>query len=289
LEDEFEYIDFEKGKRLIQKYFERRSQIMVKQVSTLRIGIAIGLVFMMRSLCPAFADDSVARIKKAGELVIASTVTGVPTTFLDTKTNEIQGTMIDVAKYIADKLGVKLKVVETPWSALIPSLTGKKVDLICAAMVITEKRKEVIDFSEPIFPYCEAMIVKLSDKKQYKTISDLQGLRIGAQVGTIYAKGLEEKGIKGVKVYENIGEIMMDISNDRLDASIVDAPVAGYLVKTKPEFKVRTVETYQPVMCGDLGIGIRKDDQDLRKEINKIVGEMKEKGMIKDILKKWGQ
>jgi ABC-type amino acid transport substrate-binding protein len=42
-------------------------------------------------------------------------------------------------------------------------------------------------------------------------------------------------------------------------------------------------------MCGDLGIGIRKDDQDLRKEINKIVGEMKEKGMIKDILKKWGQ
>lgn len=262
---------------------------MVKQVSTFRIGMALGLVLMMGLLCPAFGDDSVARVKKTGELVIASTVTGVPTTFMDPKTNEVQGTMIDAAKHIANKLGVKLKVVETPWSALIPSLTGKKVDLICAAMVITEKRKEVIDFSDPIFPYCEAMIVKLSDKKQYKTITDLQGLRIGAQVGTIYAKGLEEKGIKGVKVYENIGEIMMDISNDRLDASIVDAPVAGYLVKTKPEFKVRTVETYQPVMCGDLGIGIRKDDQDLRKEINKIVGEMKEKGMIKDILKKWGQ
>jgi len=246
-------------------------------------------LFIFALVISSHADDSVARVKKAGELVIASTVTGVPTTFMDTKTNEVQGTMVDAAKYVAEKLGVKLKVVETPWSALIPSLTGKKVDLICAAMVITEKRREVIDFSDPVFPYCEAMIVKLSDKKPYKTITDLQGLRVGAQVGTIYAKGLEEKGIKGVKIYDNIGEIMMDITNDRLDASITDAPVAGYLVKTKPEFKVRLVETYQPQMCGDLGMGMRKEDQELKKEINKIVAEMKGKGMISDILKKWGQ
>ncbi len=262
---------------------------MHKRVLTFGIGIAVGLILMVGLLFPAFADDSVARVKKAGELVIASTVTGVPTTFMDPKTSEIQGTMIDAAKYIANNLGVKLRVIETPWSALIPSLTGKKVDLICAAMVITEKRKEVIDFSDPVFPYCEAMIAKLSDKKPYKTITDLQGLRVGAQVGTIYAKGLEEKGVKDVKIYENIGEIMMDITNDRLDASIVDGPVAGYLVKTKPEFKARIVETYQPVMCGDLGIGTRKEDQDLRKEINKIVAEMKGKGMIKEILNKWGQ
>lgn len=247
----------------------------------------VTIMFLM--FTSVYADDSLQRIKKIGELVIASTVTGVPTTFLDTKTNQVQGTMIDVANYIADKLGVRLKVVETPWAALIPSLTGKKVDLICAAMVITEKRKEVIDFSDPVFPYCEAMIVKLSDTKQYKSIADLQGLRVGAQVGTIYAKGLEERGIKGVKVYDNIGEIMMDITNDRLDASIVDAPVAGYLIKTKPEFKVRIVETYQPVMCGDLGIGIRKEDQELKREINKIIAEMRGKGMLKDILKKWGQ
>jgi polar amino acid transport system substrate-binding protein len=246
-------------------------------------------VFTLALVISANADDSVARVKKAGELVIASTVTGVPTTFMDTKTNEVQGTMIDAAKYVADKLGVKLRIVETPWSALIPSLTGKKVDLICAAMVITEKRREVIDFSDPVFPYCEAMVVKMSDQKPYKTITDLQGLRVGAQVGTIYAKGLEERGIKGVKIYDNIGEIMMDITNDRLDASIVDAPVAGYLVKSKPEFKVRIVETYQPMMCGDLGIGTRKEDQELKREINKIVAEMKGKGIIKDILKKWGQ
>jgi ABC-type amino acid transport substrate-binding protein len=42
-------------------------------------------------------------------------------------------------------------------------------------------------------------------------------------------------------------------------------------------------------MCGDLGIGTRKEDQELKKEINKIVAEMKGKGMIRDILKKWGQ
>jgi len=262
---------------------------MKKNWSLLGFIIVMGFLFTFTWVIPGHADDSVARVKKAGELVIASTVTGVPTTFLNTKTGEIEGTMIDFAKHIADKLGVKLRVVETQWSALIPSLTGKRVDLICAAMIITEKRKEVIDFSDPIFPYCDKLIVRLSDKKPYKTTDDIRGLRIGAQVGTFYAKQLEERGFKDVRIYDNVGEIMMDITNDRLDASIVDGPVAGYLVITKPEFKVRIVDTYQPSMCGDLATGIRKDDQELKKEINKIVAEMKGKGMIKEILNKWGQ
>lgn len=251
--------------------------------------LLVAMFFISGFSFPALGDDSLERVKKSGELVIASTVTGVPTTFLNMKTSEIEGTMVDAMKYVANRLGVKLRIVETPWSALIPSLTGKKVDLLAAAMVITEKRKEVIDFSDPIFPYCEGLIVKASDARQYKSMADIKDLRVGAQVGTIYAKALEEKGVKNLKVYEQAGEIMMDISNDRLDAAVIDGPIAGYLSKSKPEFKVRLVDTYQSVMCGDLGVGVRKEDQKLKNEINKIVAEMKAKGMVKDILKKWGQ
>jgi polar amino acid transport system substrate-binding protein len=256
---------------------------MLILAGSIALALAIGL-----SAPASAADDSLSRVKGAGELVIGSTVTGVPTTFMDPKTGEMQGTMIDVAKYIAGKLGVKLRIVETPWASLMPSLMSKRIDLIVAAMSITEKRKEVIDFSDPVIPYCEGLVVKVNDSKPYAGLNDIRSLRVGVQVGTNFANVLEKEGIP-TKIYDNTGDMMIDITNDRLDASIMDAPVAAHFIKTKPEFKIRLVASYKPVMCLPLGIGIRKEDLELRGEINKSLAEMKANGTIRDILKKWGQ
>jgi|WetSurMetagenome_2_1015567.scaffolds.fasta_scaffold225806_2 polar amino acid transport system substrate-binding protein len=249
------------------------------------MGLACVLVLVLT--CAAWAGPAVDGIKKAGVLRIASTVTGVPATFMDTKSGKVVGIMVDVGQAIADHLGVKLEVVESPWAALIPSLQANKVNLICAAMYITEERKKVANFSEPVYPYCEALVVKASDKKNYTAIEDLKGLTMGAQVGTVYTKGLEAKGIS-VKVYDNIGDILLEISNGRIDGFLGDGPVAKYLVKTKPDFKVRVVESYKPVMCGDIGVGVNKDATDLLAEVNKVVAQLKSSGKMKQILDNWG-
>lgn len=249
------------------------------------VGLAWALVLGLT--CAAWAGPAVDGIKKAGVLKIASTVTGVPATFMDTKSGKVVGIMVDVGQAIADHLGVKLEVVESPWAALIPSLQANKVNLICAAMYITEERKKVVNFSEPVYPYCEALVVKTTDKKNYVTIEDLKGLTMGAQVGTVYTKGLEAKGIP-VKVYDNIGDILLEISNGRIDGFLGDGPVAKYLVKTKPDFKVRVVESYKPVMCGDIGVGVSKEASDLLAEVNKVVAQLKSSGKMKQILDNWG-
>jgi len=249
--------------------------------------LALMLVVVLST--PALAaDDAVARIKTAGKLRIGSTVTGVPATFLDTQSGKVVGIMVDVGQAIAEHLGVELEVVETQWAALIPSLDTHKIDLICAAMYITDKRKKVIDFSDPVYPYCEALVVKASDTKNYKSIEDLQGLRVGAQVGTVYTKGLEERGVVNVNIYDNIGDVLLEITNGRIDAFVGDGPVARYLAKTKPEFKVRVVESYEPVMCGQIGVGVNKADAKLLQEVNKVVEELHKSGRMDEILKKWG-
>jgi len=249
--------------------------------------LALMLVVVLST--PALAaDDAVARIKTAGKLRIGSTVTGVPATFLDTQSGKVVGIMVDVGQAIAEHLGGELEVVETQWAALIPSLDTHKIDLICAAMYITDKRKKVIDFSDPVYPYCEALVVKASDTKNYKSIEDLQGLRVGAQVGTVYTKGLEERGVVNVNIYDNIGDVLLEITNGRIDAFVGDGPVARYLAKTKPEFKVRVVESYEPVMCGQIGVGVNKADAKLLQEVNKVVEELHKSGRMDEILKKWG-
>lgn len=251
--------------------------------------LSIVTVVFLFGLSTAFAGSAVDRIKESGVLKIGSTATGVPTTFLDTESGKISGIMVDVAQEIADHLGVKLEVVETPWASLIPSLQAHKIDLICAAMSITEKRMEVIDFSDPIYPYAETLVVKKEDPKPYKGSDDIRGLSIGAQVGTVYAKNLENEGIKDLKIYDSIQDIMKEIALGRIDAGVVDGPVAGWLVKTKPEFKVKIAEAYVPVWRTQIGAGVNKEDKDLKVEIDKVVKKLHEEGKIKQILAKWGQ
>jgi len=107
-------------------------------------------------------------------------------------------------------------------------------------------------------------------------------------VGTVYTKGLEERGVVNVNIYDNIGDVLLEITNGRIDAFVGDGPVARYLAKTKPEFKVRVVESYEPVMCGQIGVGVNKADAKLLQEVNKVVEELHKSGRMDEILKKWG-
>jgi ABC-type amino acid transport substrate-binding protein len=81
-------------------------------------------------------------------LKVGSTPTGVPFTFLDTKTNSIQGIMVDLITEIGKDAGFKVQIEPMQFSTLIASLTSNKIDIISAAMFVTPARKEVIDFSD---------------------------------------------------------------------------------------------------------------------------------------------
>ncbi len=100
-------------------------------------------------------------------LKVGSTPTGIPFTFLDTKTNRIQGVMVDLVTAIGKDAGFKVQIEPMQFSTLIASLTSNKIDIIAAAMFVTAPRKEVIDFSDPVYTYGEGLLVPKSDTKDY--------------------------------------------------------------------------------------------------------------------------
>lgn len=257
----------------------------MKKVSS----IAIILLFAASLATTAWAENAMNRIKSEGVLKIGSTATGVPTTFLDPESKKIVGVMIDICQEIADSLGVKLEVIETPWTALIPSLQAQKIDLLAAAMVITPQRQEVIDFTIPVYPHCETIVVKAGETRQYKTVEDLRGVKVGAQAGTTNLKGLDDLGFKNVVAYDNNTDMMTEIMNGRIDVAIIDRPIAKWLVKSKPQLKVKVVDTYKPAFCAEVGIGVNKANKDLLEEVNKVLEKMEKEGRIQKILQKWGQ
>jgi len=222
-------------------------------------------------------------------LKVGSTPTGAPFTFLDTKTNTIQGLMVDLITEIGKDAGFSVAVEAMQFSTLIASLTGNKIDIISAAMLATAARKEVIDFSDPVYPYGEGLVVPKSDTKNYASAEDLKGEVVGAQVGTAYVDALKKTGLfSEVKAYDTIPDILRDLNTGRLKAGYADYPILAYNLSQGMFPEVRLVTSYKPMTVGTVAIGVRKSDGELLKKINASLAKLKENGTVAKILDKWG-
>jgi polar amino acid transport system substrate-binding protein len=222
-------------------------------------------------------------------LKVGSTPTGVPFTFLDTKTNSIQGVMVDLVTEIGKDAGFVVQVEPMQFSTLIASLTSNKIDIISAAMFATAARKEVIDFSDPVYTYGEGLLVSKTDMKNYATPEDLKGEVVGAQVGTAFVDALKKTGLFAeVKAYDTIPDILRDVNAGRLKAGFADYPILAYNLKQGGFPEVRLVDSYKPATVGTVAIGIRKGDQDLLAKINASLAKLRASGTVDKILDKWG-
>ena len=219
---------------------------------------------------------------------VGSTPTGIPFTFMDTKTQQIQGAMVDLITAIGESQGFKVTVEATPFSALVPSLTSNKIDIISAAMLITPARLEVIDFSDPVFPYPEGLMVKADDNKTYKSLADLKGEVVGVQVGTVYVDFLKKNGeFAEIKTYDSIADIIRDVGLGRIKGGFSDAPIIRYQLSQRKDAGVKFVESYEPKMAGFVGLGTRKGDKELQAKLNAGLAKVKQSGQLDEILKKW--
>lgn len=222
-------------------------------------------------------------------LKVGSTPTGVPFTFLDTATNEIQGIMVDIVRAVGKEAGFQVAIEPMQFSTLIASLTSSRIDLIAAAMYITDARKQVVDFSEPIYTYGDGLFVPKSDTKDYAGLADLKGLTVGAQIGTAFVEPLQKSGLfEEVKLYDSIPDIMRDVNSGRLKAGFADAPIVAYNIQQGRFAGVRLVKSYKPMVTGSVGIAVRKSDGELLKKVNAALAKLKGDGTIKAILAKWG-
>ncbi|HXW24897.1 MAG TPA: ABC transporter substrate-binding protein, partial [Xanthobacteraceae bacterium] len=185
-----------------------------------RLFIAIAALAGLALAPPAAAQPA---------LKVGSTPTGIPFTFLDTKTNTIQGVMVDLVAAVGKDAGFAVTIEPMQFSTLIAALTSGKIDIISAAMYITPARKEVIDFSAPVYSYGEGLVVPKTDAKDYVGFAELKGETVGAQVGTVYVEPLKNSGLFAeVKVYDTIPDILRDVNTGRLKAGFADYPILAY-------------------------------------------------------------
>ncbi len=177
-------------------------------------------------------------------LKVGSTPTGVPFTFLDVKTNQIDGDHGGHRQRHRREEGFDTEIEPTQWAALIPSLTAARST---SSLPRCMRRRNVRrswpspSRSTPTARGCSSprttarLCVTGRSRRQ----------DVGAQVGTAYYEPPKSSGkLKEVKVYDSIADIMRDVALGRIDAGFGDRPIVAYQL-SKGASQVRLVEEYE--------------------------------------------
>ena len=228
--------------------------------------------------------NTLEKIKKRGFLLWGSDAEGgAPYAFPDPKDpSRLIGFEVDLAEAIARELGVKARQSQNAWDSLIPALKRGDFDMVMNGIEITPQRQAEVLFSLSYYIYTEQLVVRKGETK-IKDINDLKGKKVGTLSGAVAQDILTNLGGVDVKIYSGQVEPYEDLALGRLDAVLLDLPIAAYYAKPNPKLKY----TGHPVGEGFYGIAIRKDDDELKKRIDEILIKLLKSGELKKIYKKW--
>ncbi len=191
----------------------------------------VGATLLASSLSVS-AADLLESVKSSGTLKVALEGNYPPFNFKDAKTGELTGFEVDVAKLLAAKLGVKPVFTTTEWSGILAGLGAGKYDVIINQVGITDERQKAFDFSDPYTLSSAQLIVRKDEKREFKSLDDLKGKKLGLGQGTNFEQ--KAKAVAGIDVrtYPGSPEYLADLAAGRIDAALNDSLLVGYILKS---------------------------------------------------------
>lgn len=212
------------------------------------------------------------KIKAAGKIVVGTSADYPPYEFhiLPELEDEMVGIDINIAEAIAANLNVDLEIRDIVFNKLIDELTAERIDLALAGLSPTENRKQVVDFSIPYYQAIQNMLIRAKDKDKIKLLEDLRGKIVGTQKGSIQ-EDMARNMIPGAAfvIYENIADLIAALRQQKLDAVILEKPVAdAYSFKNKDLLNLECDTDRLPLGSA---IAVKKGNRDLLERVNRIL------------------
>lgn len=265
-----------------------------KRAITMATAVLVALMFCFAG--PAAADEInqelakssiIDKVMRKGTLRVGLS-SFVPWAMQDKK-GEWIGFEIDVAKQLAEDMGVKIEFVPTKWEGLIPSLLTGKFDLIIAGMTGTPQRALKINFTIP-YDYSGMNVVVHRDFAEgitdYMDL-DKKGNTIVSRVGTTGA-ALAKETYKNatVRLFPDEGPMVQELLNGKATALLASAPQPAQLAAKYPEtLMFLDKNLVQQPIC----IGVPKGDPDTLAYLNNWITTVRNNGFIQKKVAYWWQ
>ncbi len=207
-----------------------------------------------------------------------------PFEFVD-DSGKIVGFDLDILDAISRKTGIKFEIVNTRWDGIFVALQSGEFDAVASAATITDERAQIVNFSDPYFNAGQMIAVRIEDKDKITKVSDLDGKKVGVQLGTTGDIWLTANTKAEISRYDEITLAFQALANRDLDAVFNDGPVSADIIRSNPEMKVTLVGS--PVTDEFYGIAVNKGKPELLEAINVGLAAIRADGTYDQIYQKW--
>ena len=190
----------------------------------------------------------------------------------------VVGIDAEIAKAIADELGMELEIEDIAFDSIIPEIVSGKADMGLAGMTVTEDRMQSVDFSNTYAKASQKIIV--TEDSEIASPDDLKGVIVGVQLGTtgdIYVSDLEADGTT-VERYNKGFEAVQALSQGKIDAVVIDGEPAKTFVAETQGLKILDEE---------YAIAVKKGNTELLEKINGALKTLKDNGTLDEIVAKY--
>jgi cyclohexadienyl dehydratase len=236
------------------------------------------------------AAGKTAEIVERGTLLVGTTGDYRPLSF-----READGTYwgfgIEVAQEIARYIGVEAAFVMTSWPTLSADVQAEPptFDMAIGGITITDARRETMLMSEGYLANGKTILCRQAEADRFRSLADIDKPEVRVMVNP---GGLNEKFAREnlthatILVHQKNEEIPSRIAEGEADVMITEITEAPYYVKTDPRLAAPLLTT--PFTHGEIGVLMRKGQDDLMETVNRAIRKMKSDGTLRRLHEKYG-
>ena len=223
-------------------------------------------------------------VQRKGTLTVATNAEFPPYEFV--KDNKIVGIDMDIMQAVCDELGTEMKIENMKFDSIIASVNAGKADIGAAGMTVTEDRLKNVDFSDKYTTSKQVVIVYHEKKDEIESADDLDGTKIGVQLGTtgdIFATEYEEKGVATIERYNKAADAIQALKQKKIDCVLLDEQPAKSFVAANDDIKIVSEEFSEE----EYAICLKKGNTELKNKLNEALKKLKNDGTIASIIKNY--
>ncbi|WP_241384325.1 glutamate ABC transporter substrate-binding protein [Rhodococcus sp. CH91] len=247
----------------------------MKLSRSIRLGIGAVAVAVVATACGGDETRSVSQSAENGTLTVGIKF-DQPGLGLRNPDGSFSGFDVEVAKYVAEQLGVpeeNIEFKEAPSAQRETLIQNGEVDYVVATYSITDSRKEKVDFAGPYFVAGQSLLVRADDTEITGPDSLSGGKRLCSVAGSTPAQNVKDNYAQDVQLqeFDTYSLCVEALRNGAVDAVTTDDIIlAGYAAQSPGDFKV----VGEPFTTERYGIGLAKGDDESRNAINDAIDEM---------------
>jgi polar amino acid transport system substrate-binding protein len=247
-------------------------------VNRIRVWPIVLLATAVAAVAPVFAQTR--------PLVVGSSATYPPFAY-ETPAKEIVGFDADIIRAVAEKRGLTVRIVNTPFTGIFASLNNGDIDLIVSGVTINDRRRQSYDFT---MPYFEArQLIAVHRDSAVRGLHDLAGKKVGVVTGSTgddVASRAFGKTSPNIRRFDTTPLVISELASHGLDAAIGDNGVIAYRVQERKDLKTVSDPTFPKEY---FGIVVKQGNTALRDTLNAGLIAIIAEGSYARIYRKWFQ